>query len=134
MKQQRGSVLLWFAVMLPFLLGIAGLATDAGYLYVRRQHLQDVADDAARTGAERLDQRAYYDRQMSAIDPPAARAAALAYLADVAPDDAAQVSADARRVAVTLHEQVPRPFLRAVGLLTATVGAQGVAAPLWNGG
>lgn len=133
MRGQRGSVVLWFALMAPFLIAMVGLATDAGYLYNRRQHLQDVADDAARTGAERLDTTAYYRRQLIILDPLAARAAALAYLAEVAPSDAAAVQADPQQVVVTLHEQVPLPFLRAVGITMATVGAQSVAAPLRNG-
>lgn len=133
MRGQRGSVVLWFALLAPFLIGVAGLATDAGYLYNRRQHLQDVADDAARTGAERLDAATYYGRQVIVLDPPEARAAALAYLAEVAPDDAASVQAAPRQVVVTLQEQVPLPFLRAIGIATATVGAQSSAAPLREG-
>ena len=133
MKGQRGSVVLWFALMAPFLIGIVGLATDAGYVYNQRQQLQAIADDAARTGAERLDRTAYYNRQVVALDPPAARAAVLAYLATVAPDDPAAVLADPRQVTVTLHERVTLPFLRAVGITAAVVGAQSVAAPLPNG-
>lgn len=133
MRGQRGSVVLWFALMAPFLIAAVGLATDAGYLYNRRQHLQDVADDAARTGAEQIDAASYYRRQVVVLAPSAARAAALAYLADVAPGAAADVQADPQEVAVSLHEQVPLPFLRAVGIASATVGAQSVAAPMRNG-
>lgn len=133
MKSQRGSVVLWFALMAPFLIAVVGLATDAGYLYDRRQHLQDVADDAARTGAEQLDAATYYRQQVVVLDPSAARAAALAYLADIAPGDAADVQAAPQDVAVSLHEQVPLPFLRAVGIASASVGARSVAAPMRNG-
>ena len=133
MGGQRGSVALWFAVMAPFLIAIVGLATDAGYVYNQREHLQAIADDAARTGAERLDTAAYYTQQAVRLDPTAARAAALAYLADVAPDDAVDVQADPQHVVVTVQEHVAPPFLRAVGIRSATVGAQGVASPLRNG-
>ena len=133
MNRQRGSVVLWFALMAPFLIAIVGLATDAGYLYNRRQHLQDVADDAARMGAEQLDVAAYYRQQLVVLDPAAARRAALVYLADVAPGDAAAVQADPQRIMVSVQEQVPLPFLRAVGISSAAVGAQSVAAPTRNG-
>ena len=126
---ERGQALLWFALMLPFLLGIVGLATDAGTVYVQRQALQMVADDAARTGAERIDPRTYYDRQALVLDPPVARAAALAYLDDVAPSAPAEVQADPQHVTVTVRRRVPLPFLRAVGIQTATVGARGIASP-----
>lgn len=134
MTAQRGSVLLWFALMLPLFIGVVGLATDAGYVYNQRQRLQDVADDAARTGAERLDECAYYERQVIAVDPAAARQAALAYLADVAPADTATVQADPQRVFVALREQVPLPFLRALGLPSADVTVRSSAAPRRNGG
>jgi len=126
--RERGQALLWFALMLPMLLGIIGLATDAGAVYLQRQALQMVADDAARQGAEQLDVRQLYATDQPALDPAAARQAALGYLAQVAPDSAAGVAADRQTVEVTLQRAVPLPFLAVIGLPTATVHVEGVAA------
>jgi Flp pilus assembly protein TadG len=127
-RRERGQALLWFALMLPMLLGIIGLATDAGAVYLQRQALQLVADDAARTGAEQLDAGQLYATDQPALDPLAARQAALGYLARVAPDSVAGVAADRQTVAVTLQCAVPLPFLAVIGLSTATVHVEGVAA------
>jgi Flp pilus assembly protein TadG len=129
----RGQALLWFALMLPFLLGIVGLATDVGTAYIQRQALQTLADDAARTGAEHLDLPRYYAGDQAALDPQAARQAALTYLAEVAPGTPADVRADQQHVAVTVQRAVPLPFLAAIGLRTATVRAEGVATVAYQG-
>lgn len=133
-QADRGQALVWFAMMLPFLLGIIGLATDAGYAYVQRQALQMVADDAARTGAERLDRQAYYLDDETVLDPMAASQAASAYVAAVAPGTPASVQADRRHVVVTVQRSIALPFLTAIGLRTATVRAEGIAAVAQEGG
>jgi Flp pilus assembly protein TadG len=115
------------------LLGVIGLATDAGAVYLQRQALQLVADDAARTGAEQLDAGQLYATDQPALDPAAARQAALGYLAQVAPDCVAGVAADRQTVAVTLQRAVPLPFLAVIGLPTATVHVEGVAAVMEQG-
>ena len=126
-RRDLGQALLWFALMLPFLLGIVGLATDAGSAYIQRQALQTVADDAARTGAERLNTQQYYAGDQAVLDPQSARQAALTYLAQVAPGTPADVQADQQHVVVTVQRAVPLPFLAAIGLRTATVRAEGIA-------
>ena len=54
MSPQRGSVVLWFALMLPVLIAMVGLATDAGYLYDQRQRLQAEEDFTGRTARDVL--------------------------------------------------------------------------------
>src|SRR5439155_3267646 len=46
-SRQRGQVLVLFALLLPALIGIVGLAVDGGRLLAARRHLQAVADAAA---------------------------------------------------------------------------------------
>jgi type II secretory pathway pseudopilin PulG len=48
---QRGSVLTWFAVLLPVLLGFVALAVDLARLYLVKTELQNAADAAALAGA-----------------------------------------------------------------------------------
>ena len=51
---QKGSVLILMAFTIPFLIAISAIATDVGYLYVQRSHLQNIADAAALAGAAKL--------------------------------------------------------------------------------
>ena len=50
-RGQRGSVLIWFALLLPVLLGFAALVIDLARLYLTKVELQNAADAAALAGA-----------------------------------------------------------------------------------
>lgn len=52
---QRGAVLIWFVLMLPVLLGFAGLSLDMARMLLAKQELQHAADAAALAGAAALD-------------------------------------------------------------------------------
>ena len=49
--RQRGSVLLLTGLLLPFVIGVTGLAVDVGNLYLTQSRLQNAADAAALAGA-----------------------------------------------------------------------------------
>lgn len=57
-KQQRGSILIISAMMLPIMLGCLGFAYDFGNLYMHKARLQNVVDAAALAGG-----RAYLQSQ-----------------------------------------------------------------------
>lgn len=50
-RGQRGAVLIWFALLLPVLLGFMALAIDLARLNLTRVELQNAADAAALAGA-----------------------------------------------------------------------------------
>lgn len=52
--RQRGGVVIWFALLLPVLLGFAALAVDLARLYMIRVELHNAADAAALAGARSL--------------------------------------------------------------------------------
>ena len=52
--RQRGSVVIVVALSLSLLLGMLGLVTDLGHLYVAKSELQNAADAAALSGAKEL--------------------------------------------------------------------------------
>lgn len=54
-QQQRGAVAIIVAICLALLVGMLGLVLDLGHLYVAKTELQNAADAAALSGAERLD-------------------------------------------------------------------------------
>lgn len=49
-KEQRGAVIILFAVLIPFLMCFAGLVVDLGNLYAHYSKLQHAADSAALAG------------------------------------------------------------------------------------
>lgn len=123
LRGQRGQVVLWVGLLLPFFLGIVGLVGDGGELFVQHRLLQQEADGAARRGAEQLDLPAYRAGEPAALDPAAAERAAQDYLAVENPGVTGTVAADRRQVTVHLREDVPLVFLRVIGIDTAPVGA-----------
>ena len=54
LKSERGAYMLFFALLLPFFLGVIGFAIDAAFLYAQKGKLQDVADSAALAAAAHL--------------------------------------------------------------------------------
>lgn len=53
-RSQRGAYMVFFAILVPFFLGMIGFAVDAGFLYMQKAKMQDIADAAALAGAARL--------------------------------------------------------------------------------
>lgn len=52
--RQRGSVLLLTGLLLPFVIGVTGLAVDVGNLYLTQSRLQNAADAAVLAGAAKI--------------------------------------------------------------------------------
>ena len=53
-RQRAAAILVWFAILLPLLLGMIGLVIDAGLLMASHRHLQNSVDAAALAGAHDL--------------------------------------------------------------------------------
>ncbi len=54
LRDRRGSVGVWSALMLVVLLGVAALPIDMGFLWVLRNRLQSTADASALAGASQV--------------------------------------------------------------------------------
>src|SRR5262245_20655391 len=54
-KDQRGSILIQFTIMLIAIMGMVGLALNGGRLMMLHSDLQKLADAAALAGAAKLD-------------------------------------------------------------------------------
>ena len=52
--KQRGSVVVFFALSLPVLLGVTGLAVDVGHAYFEKSRLQHIADSTALAGGKSI--------------------------------------------------------------------------------
>ncbi len=70
LRDRRGAVGAWVALMLVMLLGVAALTIDMGFLWVLRNRLQSTADASALAGASQL---------TKTPDPTLVKAEAVAY-------------------------------------------------------
>ncbi len=134
MKQRTpAQATVFFVVMLPLFLAVAGLALDASNLFVQRTQLQAIADAAARAGAIQVDEASLYSRADGVVrlDPTAAREAAM-YYAMYNGALAEDVQADESSVYVRMSRQVPTVFLRIVRITTMRIQAEATARPRYG--
>lgn len=106
---ERGSVSIFIAVLGVAFLMVAGLAVDGGRKLGALSEARDIADNAARAGAQHIDTDAYRSTGIAYLDPEAATQAAADYLAAIGHTGTITVTDDT--VTVTVHLQVDTRFL-----------------------
>jgi Flp pilus assembly protein TadG len=79
--RERGSVSLWMVTAAMAMIILVGLAVDLGGQVLTRQHVANVAAQAARVGGQQLQASRAIRGQGVRTDPALAAAAARAYLA-----------------------------------------------------
>jgi len=88
LRQERGQVVVLFALLLPILLALGAVVMDVGNWYVLKRHLQTQVDAAALAGATK-----FVGCSFQFGNPPAAneaiKATALSYAGDRNRDPAA---------------------------------------------
>ena len=124
-RQEQGSVALFMALIVVGLLVMAGLVIDGGAAIAARARAADLAEQAARAGADALSPASLRGPSPAdlAVDPAAARAAATRVLALA--DATGDVQISGLDVTVTAHVPRRAVILSAVGLtdLTGTASA-----------
>lgn len=128
---RSGQALVWVAVLLPVFLAIVGLALDGGAVFAARRQTQNVADAAARAGAQQIDILRYRATGEVTLDRPMARYVAWQYVEGLGGLDAT-VEAGDRQVTVRVRRDVPLSFLKLVGLSNTSIGATAVAEPFYG--
>lgn len=113
-----------FAVALVLL---AGLVVDGGAALAAKRRAMNEAQGAARAGAQALDIDAYRRGGTFSLDPGAARAAALSYLARTGHAEGAEVVVSGERVSVTVRFDQPMTILGAGGVGPVSVSGDGTA-------
>ena len=106
------------------LLLVAGLAIDGGRAIATRTRAIGDAQEAARVGAQQLDQQSLLNGR-AALDPTRARAAAEADL--VANGESGTVTVSGDTVTVTVHAVQPTVLWRLAGVTTLTLSGTGSA-------
>jgi len=122
---ERGTVTVFVSVFMLALLVVAGLVVDGGRTLAARREVANVAESAARAGAQEIDTAAARAGSGARLDPIAARRRAEAYLTASGFEGTVTVDGDTVRVEVTASRSLV--ILGIVGLNEATVTAAGEA-------
>lgn len=128
-RDDEGSVSIFIAVLGVAFIMVAGLAIDGGRKLGALSEARNLADNAARAGAQAVDIDTYRTTGTVIIDPNAAAQAATTYLASTG--HTGDVSVDGDTVTVTVHLRVdtrilPGPFnVWATESAAATLGIEG---------
>ena len=128
-SSERGAISIFVAVLGIAFLMVAGLAVDGGRKLGALSEARDIADNAARAGAQYVDEDAYRATGIAYIDPDAATQAAAEYLAAVGHTGTITVTEDTVTVTVQLHVRtrfLPGPWtVSATESATAVFGVEG---------
>ena len=119
LNDEGGQVTAMWAILALALLVLAGLVYDGGQILTARREANNLARQAARAGAQQLDENSLRAGEPT-LDPTAADAAARGYLArqNVTPT-AVVVAGSTVTITVTLRQ--PTPLLALVGINGRTV-------------
>jgi Flp pilus assembly protein TadG len=124
-ERESGQLSAFVVVLaLPFI-AVAGLVYDGGQVLAAHEQAIQSAFEAARAGAQALDQGVLRSSGEVTLDTRQARADALSYLAAVGQSGTVSVSGDA--VTVTVSMRHPLAVLSALGLGPVTVSGTATA-------
>jgi hypothetical protein len=122
-----GQVTAFVVVVMVALLAVAGLVYDGGEALAAKTAAIDIAQEAARAGAEQVNLAVLRAAGQVTLDAPAARAAALAYVAATGTGDTAAVTVARTAVTVAVSRSQPAVFLSAIGIGTLRVTGSATA-------
>ena len=121
LRRDDGSFTLFAAVIVPALLLLIGLGVDGGNGFRQAQLADSYASEAARAGAQAIDQASLLSGRPLSVDPQAATDAANAYLTKVGLVGSVSVDPVGRVITVDVTVTYPTQFLFAMGIDTMTV-------------
>ncbi len=123
-SDERGSASVLVAVLAVAFLMVAGLALDGGRKLGALSEARDLADNAARAGAQAVDTDAYQLTGSPSLDPDEAQQAAADYLSATGHNGTVVVNGSTVTVTVTLT--VPTRFLPGPFTVHATESATAI--------
>lgn len=120
MRDDTGSISVFAVIIVMALILAAGLVLDGARLLAARREAGDIAGNAARAGAQAVDERALRDGT-AAVDPVGGRDAVARHLASTPATGRARIVGDTVTVAVRMP--VRMLLLGLGGVRDTTVGA-----------
>ena len=127
-QPERGAVTVFVTILTVALLAVAGLVADGGRILAARREAGNVAESAARAGAQAIDLRVLRQQNQIALDPSEATIRARDYL--TAAGYRGDVQADAQHVHIVVTISRPTLLLGAAGIHDFTVSSTGDATPI----
>ena len=124
-RDERGSITIWLAVTGLVMMMLVGLAVDLGGQVHAKQRAHNIAAEAARTGAERVQAAPAIMGEQVTLDAPAAHGAAQAYLA--AADVTGNVRITGDTITVVVTDTYTPKFLSIIGIRDLTVTSTATA-------
>lgn len=120
----------WVVPIMAGLIALAGLVVDGGNALAAREQAADLAQQAARAGADALSPLSLHDSDPSQLtaDPAAARAAVLRTLApEGITDPTVTIDGDSVTVSITVHEDTQVLSIVGVNQLSGSASATATA-------
>lgn len=114
-RKEDGVAAVIVVLFVVALFAMAGLVIDGGYAMAANRRLAGQAEQAARVGADALNQDSLRDGGDPRVDPSRAVAAAQSYLTKVGAPQG-QISIEGGTVTVTLRSHTKTSLLSAVGV------------------
>ena len=124
-RSERGAVEPFILILLPAIIGLAGLAYDGGMIFAAKREAYNVASAAARAGANDIDVPSLY-----AGDPvlaPTAPATASAFASSQGTTVVSSQLVSDTEVQITVSQRVDMLLLGIAGVGSKTVQATAVA-------
>ena len=116
----RGAISVIIVLLAGAMFGLAGLVWDGGRAITARQHAADLAEQAARAGANDIDVTALRDYGRDVIDAAHAITDACRYVHVTAPGTGCTATATASAVTVHVTTHTPTALLGLIGVNTLT--------------
>lgn len=127
LRGDRGSGSVWAIGIVAVVALLAGAVLDGGNAMAARVQALDIAQQAARAGANQLDLAALRNQGVIRLDPGAAQTAAQAFLHQAGATGTA--TATAAQVSVTVTRAEPTLMLQAIGVDAIDMTATATAVP-----
>ncbi len=124
-RGESGQTIAFVVGITLALLLLIGLTVDGGRILSARERALDEAQEAARVGAQQLDQAALHVSGVTIINQTEATRAVQAYLR--ATGDTGSVSVQGEDVQVSVQHSLGMDILSLVGLGTVTITESGIA-------
>lgn len=120
-----GQVTAFAVLMIVALLAVAGMVLDAGLALTQKVRALDIAQAAARAGAQELDLYQYRTNNVAVLDPARAASAARAWLSSAGATG--EATATTTTVTVTVRRTSRTQLLQIVGVRQLAVSASATA-------
>jgi Flp pilus assembly protein TadG len=127
LARDDGSVLITGLFLSIALLMVVGFAVDVGHAFLVKRELSSIADDAALSASQAINQPALHEGHLE-LNPQQARTEAMQTVA-ANPHVSGEASATPAHVTVTVKRRVQTILLGIVGLRTLTISASATAEP-----